>query len=69
MIINLKNDTLVIEDTHGTIDHKYRCQLVDAMFAVGSGDTEWDSVISFVKCAERSLESIKSQLIELGYKL
>lgn len=69
MIIKLGSDTLYVEDTYGSIDHKYRCKIVDGIWAVGSGDTEYEAVISFVKCAERSLESIKNQLTELGYKI
>jgi hypothetical protein len=56
------NYYLKVEETHGSIDHTYKCTIVDGLFDVGSGNTKRDAILS---CANIVLREAKRLMADL----
>ena len=56
------NYILDVTETHGSIDHLFRCKIVDGLWAVGSGNSKREAMIS---CAETALKEAKKLVKDL----
>lgn len=56
------NYYLRVEETHGSIDHPYKCTIVDGLFDVGSGNTKREAMLN---CARVALGQAKLLMADL----
>lgn len=56
---------LNVRETYGSIDHKYKCSLVDSLFDVGSGDTKYEAMQSCVRVIVREALELQKRFLEI----
>lgn len=58
---------LDVRETGGSIDHKYKCNLVDGLFDVGSGDTEYEAMQSCINVIVKQALELQKQFKEIKF--
>lgn len=53
-----------VQETYGSIDHKYKCSLVDGLWGVGSGNTEYEAMKSCVDVLVRGSLELQKKFLE-----
>lgn len=56
---------LLVEPTHGSIDQKFKCRLVDGILGVGSGDTKDEAMESCIEQMFIEVTHIRNKFYEL----